>query len=419
MTEAAVLDIPRRATTAGAGADESSVRVRRAAAKLSLWALCAVAVLAPGAATGLGATLGSAGPAAAQVQTLTPGRFAEYSTGIALVRIFNCEGSWTAEGTGFLIGSGVVMTARHVLRGACHVKVFIDGSWRTVNSWTSWSSRNRDDIGTADIATIRLHGTVPGHVFPIRSWSPAVGVNLAALGHPLGNEISLTQGQVIEKGRFAGTPILAVRLLGAEGASGSPLVDDSGNVVGILQRGLGGADALGQHTAGLILGIDLSSWWPTAKDDLCIAYAEGGVPGCGAAAAKPSTHYTAGSCWIQYTAGLQANVSSGSALPSLAVADLLARGLGNFWAVTSLSAPATAPINGVTVTLTAPNGSLFASAPVVVPAGSSTAHTSMDWRFSDGSRFVEQPATTPIAGTWTVHWTFPNGAQCSTPFTVI
>ena len=36
-----------------------------------------------------------------------------------------------------------------------------------------------------------------------------------------------------------GAPILAVRMLGAEGASGAPFIDDSGRVVGILQLGLG------------------------------------------------------------------------------------------------------------------------------------------------------------------------------------
>jgi hypothetical protein len=385
--------------------------------RLALLAL--VAALASGAAPSLAGTAGSAGPASAQTSFLSPELFAEFSTGIGLVRIFNCAGVPTAEGTGFLVGASVVMTARHVVRGACHVKVLLDGHWMTGSHWTSWSTPGRGDVNTADVATIRLVGAASGHVFPIRSWSPAVGVNLAALGHPLGNEISLTQGHVVDKGKLSGIPILAVRLLGAEGASGSPLVDDVGNVVGILQKGLGGADALGQHTSGLILGIDLPSWWPTIKTNLCAAYVQGGLPGCGGTPApKPAQQYTVDSCWIQYTGGLPATVNRGSALTSLSLADLLARGPENFWALVSLSAPAPATIKGVTATLIGPNNVQLTAPPFAWPAGETTAAGGMAWKLADGSPLFQQSAAAALAGNWKLTWSFPDGLSCSTTFTV-
>lgn len=390
--------------------------------KNQLALLALVAALASGATPSLAGTKGAARPAGAQTSFLSPGLFAQFATGIGLIRIFNCAGTPTAEGTGFLVGASVVMTARHVVRGACHVKVFLDGHWMTASHWTSWSTPGKEDAQTADVATMSLARPAPGHVFTIRSWSPAVGVNLAALGHPLGTGISLTQGHVVDKGRLAGIPTLAVRLLGAEGSSGSPLVDNVGNVVGILQKGLGGADALGQHTSGLILGIDLPSWWPTVKTNLCATYAQGGLPGCATASTKPvpppPAPYTIDSCWIQYTGGLPANVNRSNPLTSLSVADLLARGPANFWAVVALSAPATMAIEGMTTTLTAPNDVGLTGPPLAWAAGSATAERTMDWRFADDSLIFQHSWATSLPGLWKLTWGFPNGESCSTTFTV-
>jgi hypothetical protein len=170
------------------------------------------------------------------------------------------------------------MTARHVVHGACRVKVFVDGRWLGVKSTISWYTRGRGDIDVADVTTIKLSGNSEGHVFPIRSWSMAIGQNVAALGHPLGNNISLNQGKVAWKGHMGTVPMLGVAMLSAAGGSGSPLVDEDGEVVGILQIGL--TDTKASLTSGRILGIDLPSWWPTAKRNLCKTYRYGGIPGC-------------------------------------------------------------------------------------------------------------------------------------------
>lgn len=221
-----------------------------------------------------------------QASHLSPDLFAELSTGIALVRTFSCAGKATDEGSGFLVGTAVVMTARHVLLGACRVKVLVDGGWIGVSAWSFWHARGHSPAA-ADVATIKLNKKTSGHVFAIRTWSPAVGANLAALGHPLGNQISLNQGSVVRKGNLSGIPMLAVRMLAAEGGSGSPLVDNLGNVVGILQVGLGSEDILGQRTSGVILGIDLPSWWPHARAELCRAYKYGGILGCPSSTPPP------------------------------------------------------------------------------------------------------------------------------------
>jgi hypothetical protein len=385
-------------------------------------AALACAILASAPVPGATA-LSVSGAEVPQASHLDPSLFADLATGITLIRTFTCGGTATGEGTGFLVGTSVVMTARHVIRGACHVKVLVDGIWMRSAGITSWYTPGRGDLNAADLATIKLPSNASGHVFTIRSWSAGVGVNLSVLGHPLGEGISLSQGHVIRKLKVAGVPVLAVRLLGAEGESGSPLVDDKGNVVGILQIGLGSKDLLGQRTSGLILGIDLPSWWSTARKGLCRAYPNGGIQGCAPKPPPPPPPpppptYHVQSCWTQDTGNSIANVNPAAGVTSIAASDL-SQAPQNYWTTAQLDATPTTTIKGVTLSLIEPNGAIFATD---TPFDWATTYISesadLNWTFStDNSLFFKHPEITG-QGAWTFRWNFPDGEVCTSTITV-
>jgi len=188
----------------------------------------------------------------------------------------------------------VVMTARHVVTGACRIKVRTDGRNFVGTRWTAWYGGGTSP-SAADLATIKLDRAAnDAFVFRVRSLPVRVGLNLGMVGYPLGNRLSLNQGKIIDRAKVRGAPLLAVRMLGAEGASGSPFIDDQGRVVGILQIGLGSKDVLGQRTSGVLVGLDLVRWWgPHARLDLCRAYPSGGIAGCPGATPRPSPPPTA------------------------------------------------------------------------------------------------------------------------------
>jgi hypothetical protein len=223
-------------------------------------------------------TVPSSGRAAPQV---TPALFNEVASGVALIKTYRCNNQPVAQGTGFLVGDSVVMTARHVLLGACKARIYVDKDVFSAKRWVYWYGSG-SSVSAADIATIKLdHSAASGFVFRVRSSLPPIGANLGMVGYPLGNRLSLNQGKLIARGRVSGAPLMEVQMLGAEGASGAPFIDDEGRVVGILQIGLGSKDIFGQRTSGVLLGLDLVRWWgPRARLDLCHAYPNGGIAGC-------------------------------------------------------------------------------------------------------------------------------------------
>jgi hypothetical protein len=222
-----------------------------------------------------------------EASAIAPQTFADVSSGVVLIQS-TCHGR-QYTGSGFLVGAGVVMTANHVVKGCERVRIHTtDGRWINSRSSTPWTIGV--DSHDADIATLRLANSMGGWVFHLRSGQAPVGTDVAVIGHPLGQALAETQGKIV----FRSHGQVFARLLGAEGYSGAPFVDNAGNVIAILQEGYGGKDVWGQRTAGAVSGYDFSSRWAAWRHALCKAYPNGGIPDCGATAA-PSVRPTGSS----------------------------------------------------------------------------------------------------------------------------
>ena len=391
-----------------------------------------------GACIGVSLALGLSAPAPQAATRVAPWLFQEVSSGVALIKTANCSGRVIGQGTGFLVGESVVMTARHVLKGACSIRVTVGGEQFFGGRWVYWRSGVGSGVAE-DLATLKLGRASTGYVFSIRRSGPPAGTNLGMVGYPLGNRLSLNQGKIIWRGKRGGAPLLAVKMLGAEGASGAPFIDDAGRVVGILQLGLGSKDVLGQRTAGVLVGLDLVRWWgQRARLDLCRSYPKGGIADCPSSEpppqddptppptppppAPPAAAYKVKSCWIQYTAGQQANVDESKKLFQVSGTEMLTNGHDNYWAVIALEAAAPSVITGVTLTLSPPNGS--SSWPTSTwdwKAGNSWYYTGMGYTWSGGGYFWQRPAVTTgtsLTG-WKFEWRFPDGQSCTWAFGVL
>ena len=96
------------------------------------------------AVTGVLLALGvTAASTEVQSSALSPARFSAISSGVVLVETFDCDGNAIALGSGFLVGTSVVMTARHVVANSCGIKV--RGAGRVITASLAGERRELSD----------------------------------------------------------------------------------------------------------------------------------------------------------------------------------------------------------------------------------------------------------------------------------
>ena len=154
------------------------------------------------------------------------------------------------SGTGFALKNGYIVTNYHVVEGAKSIQVRgVNG-----NSSSDYTANVVATDKTNDLAIIKItdsrfggFGAIP---YAIKSQMVDVGEDIWVLGYPLtqvlGNEIKLTNGIISSRSGYQGD--VATYQISAPvqpGNSGGPLFDPKGNVVGIVNAGVPGAENVG------------------------------------------------------------------------------------------------------------------------------------------------------------------------------
>lgn len=143
--------------------------------------------------------------------------------------------SGDARGTGFAVGPGLVVTAAHALHGERDVTVTLhDG--RTVRGEVVQVSP-----AGLDLALVRIPAS-PARVLELRSGTAVrTGSLVAVVGHGEGLLWSLATGLVSNADPVGpDSALLALQIALRPGASGGPVVDRSGRVVGVVAQGASG-----------------------------------------------------------------------------------------------------------------------------------------------------------------------------------
>ena len=169
--------------------------------------------------------------------------------GVAQVLVETCDdGDYT--GTAFLVGPRLMVTAQHVVDDASRVRVEFDD--RTLDAGIEGVDLR------SDLAVLRLEQPVHGHVFDFAGNDAIPGTRVAAIGYPLDEPKTLTEGTIsgldreidTESGSFDGMVQTDTAI--NPGNSGGPLVDLNGEVVGV-------ADAIRKNAQGIGFAIPASS----------------------------------------------------------------------------------------------------------------------------------------------------------------
>ena len=154
------------------------------------------------------------------------------------------------SGTGFALNNGYIVTNYHVVDGANQIEVHgVNG-----NASSNYSAEVVALDKNNDLAIIRLNdyrfngfGTIP---YSIGSQMIDVGEDIWVLGYPLtqvlGNEIKLTNGVISSRSGYQGdVSTYQISAPVQPGNSGGPLFDSKGNIIGVVNAGVPGADNVG------------------------------------------------------------------------------------------------------------------------------------------------------------------------------
>lgn len=197
-------------------------------------------------------------------------------------------------GTGFIISeNGYIVTNNHVVTGSDAVKV-------TLYDGTEYTASIVGADTTTDIAVIKIDATDLTVAAMGDSDTLKVGESVVAIGNPLGLELagSVTSGIVSALGREISTDGFSQEYIQTDAAinpgnSGGPLVNLSGEVIGIntLKSYLAGYDDYGQSisTEGIGFAIPISDAIPIIE----LLMTEGNVvyPGIGIKCVVDITNY--------------------------------------------------------------------------------------------------------------------------------
>lgn len=204
-------------------------------AGLTLWLTVALSLAscglppAPPSSKGTAVQSGASSPAPSSMSLPTPtGGFSAYERAALRVRNVGC-GS-VSSGSGFAVSEHVFVTNRHVIGGAAILQVStFDGHDISVTATGS--------VTVADLALVWTKESLPAWL-PLASSDPSVGAKVTAVGYPLGGPLTTTHGKVLGYGAdpvgWSSLPMLVNDAPIEHGSSGSPLIDDRGQIVGVV-----------------------------------------------------------------------------------------------------------------------------------------------------------------------------------------
>jgi S1-C subfamily serine protease len=205
---------PAQESAAGGGTVRANPNGIRGLARLLVW---------------LPAALAAAGSVAAQpVARLSPPEVAERTLG-SIVRIEAVPERGPAElGTGFLVGpGGELVTNLHVIGRATQLRVHLPDGQVVTDVHFLAADAEHDlvllSVGARDLPYLRLSD----------SPRPRVGEALYVLGHPLGMDITFSDGIVSGHPELEGIHFIQITAPISRGSSGGPVVDARAEVIGV------------------------------------------------------------------------------------------------------------------------------------------------------------------------------------------
>jgi S1-C subfamily serine protease len=172
------------------------------------------------------------------------------------IEVVGCTDS--GIGTGFLISPTLIVTVAHVVDQSVVVSL-VDRNQRTTGSVLGIDP-------SRDLALVRAASPLTGYHFKLAQTLPQPGDPVAAIGFPIGDPITVTQGHISGLHRdisVEGTPrsnLIETDTAINPGNSGGPLLDQQGAVVGLVDAKNVDAEGIGYAVPATEARRSVSVW---------------------------------------------------------------------------------------------------------------------------------------------------------------
>ncbi len=194
-------------------------------------------------------------PQAAAASSSGPADFASVyqreQSGVVRIQVVGCSDS--GIGSGFLLSPTLVATVDHVVTDSVVVSL-VDGDQHTTGTVIGHDAQH-------DLALVRAADPLTGYQFHFAAHDAQVGARVAAIGFPIGDPITLTQGGVSGLDRDVtvdGQPrhgLVETDAAVNPGNSGGPLLAEDGSVIGLV-------DALNPQANGIAYAVPATQAQP-------------------------------------------------------------------------------------------------------------------------------------------------------------
>lgn len=169
--------------------------------------------------------------------------FAKVSPSVVTIKTFDAKGSPEGQGSGVVVGPGLVASNCHVVEDAASIRV----TARQGEMSAEWSRK----FPGLDLCLLKVEG-LQAAPLPLRpSNSLKVGEPAYAVGNPLGFGLAASQGLITSLRQDKPYPLILATAAQSPGSSGGGLFDAEGRLIGITTAVMGSGQNLN-----LILAAD-------------------------------------------------------------------------------------------------------------------------------------------------------------------
>src|SRR6185312_915227 len=150
--------------------------------------------------------------------------YKDVSPSVFLLLVKSGDGEFVAQGSGFLVSGGKIVTNWHVAREGT---VFLDAGALRIPLKTE----RTDELN--DLAILTTSAELSASPLQLATSEPPPGESVFAIGNPQGLEKTISTGVVSGVREFESRKLLQITNPISPGSSGGPILNDKGEVVGV------------------------------------------------------------------------------------------------------------------------------------------------------------------------------------------